>query len=115
MAAAASGSVMSTRTPIASATSLAQLLGVLFGSLAVEIGEHDLRAHGGQRAPVLLAATTGTTGDDRDLAVEREPVEAHDAGAGGTCGNSSANAPLVIRSRADGSTSSKSSCSVFCV
>jgi hypothetical protein len=27
-------------------------------------GEHDLRAHRGQRASVLLAATTGTTGDD---------------------------------------------------
>ena len=33
---------MSTATPMASATLTAQLLGVLLGALAVEVGEHHL-------------------------------------------------------------------------
>ena len=55
----------------------AQLCGVLLGPLAVEIGEHHLRPGGGEAPAVLLAAAAGAPGDDRDLAVQREALDAH--------------------------------------
>ena len=50
---------------------------MLLGPLAVEVGQHHLRPGRGETPAVLLAAAAGAPGDDRDLAVQREALDAH--------------------------------------
>ncbi len=54
------------------------------------------------------------TGDDGDATVECGRHGARQLGGAETCGNSSSNAPRVMRWRTSAGWSSNSSCSVFC-